>query len=282
MSPPARLAWLVCAALLAVPTTAEARPRRDDRPWGRGILMPNLGVGAGFSSSLSVVSIGLGVNYFLANGFAVGLGLSDTIFIYSRSLRADFPGIEDQVSTNLFRVMPQLQYVFLRNRWFSPYAFAGVGPVFLNHGGGTVGEWTAGPGAYIGLGGPVYLDVGVGFSARFPQDKCNDAFVYNGQVVLDACSFRWGPRIGFVLAFGGRSSSSPPPRRAPRSSPPPQQTWEEPAPPPRADPEPVEPVEPATPPAPVSEPEPVEAPAPMSEPAPEPAAAPTPASTPDQ
>ncbi|MEZ4454556.1 MAG: hypothetical protein R3B09_34205, partial [Nannocystaceae bacterium] len=228
------------------------------------------------------------VNYFLANGFAVGLGLSDTIFIYSRSLRAEYPGIEDQVATNLFRVMPQLQYVFLRNRWFSPYAFAGVGPVFLNNGGGTVGEWNAGPGAYIGLGGPVFLDVGVGFSARFPQSKCDDAFTYMGAVALDACSFRWGPRIGFVLAFGaGRSSAAP---RRQRSAPPPQptQTWEEPAPPPRTYEEPAPPPSPYEAPAtapegPVAPPEEVptdDAPAPLEPEAPEaPESAP---STPDQ
>ena len=246
---------LALAALLLLPADAAARGRGpDDRPWGRGVLLPSIGAGASFSSYLSTVSIGLGASYFVANGLAFGLSVTDTVFIYSRGLRAEYPGIADQVTTNMVRVMPSLQYVFWRGRRFAPYVFGGAGPVFLNHGGGTVGEWSAGPGAFIGLGGPVFLDLGVGFSARFPKDKCDAAFYYSGPdaegQVLDACSFRWGPRIGLVLAFGGggrrqRAEAPPPERPAPRA-------WEEPA-PPRDEPipavaEPLPPAEAAPPP----------------------------------
>ncbi len=238
---------LLLAASLLAPATAEAR-RRDDRPWGRGVLLPSIGAGASFSSYLSTVSLGLGASYFVANGLAFGLSVSDTVFIYSRGLRTEYPGIADQVATNMVRVMPTLQYVFWRGHRFAPYVFGGVGPVFFNHGGGTVGEWTAGPGAFIGLGGPVYLDLGIGFSARFPIEKCNDAFYYDGPnaagQVIDACSFRWGPRIGFVLAFGGgrrRAAAEPPPE--PHHQPAPR-TWEEPA---IAEPPPAPPAEPAAP-----------------------------------
>ena len=213
------LPYAVALALLGVTSTADARPPDDgNRPWRRGILMPSVGLGAGFTSNLTQVHLGLGASYFVANGLAFGLGVSDTIFIFSQDFRATYPGIEDQVATNMVRIMPTARWVFWRNRWFSPYVFGGAGPVFLNHGGGTVGEWNAGPGAYIGLGGPVFLDLGVGFSARFPREKCDEAFYYNGPSaagqVIDACSFRWGPRIGLVLAFGGGRSSGRSRRRA--------------------------------------------------------------------
>lgn len=235
---------LLLATSLLAPATAEAG-RRDDRPWGRGVLLPSIGAGASFSSYLSTVSLGLGASYFVANGLAFGLSVSDTVFIYSRGLRTEYPGIADQVATNMVRVMPTLQYVFWRGHRFAPYVFGGVGPVFFNHGGGTVGEWTAGPGAFIGLGGPVYLDLGIGFSARFPIEKCNDAFYYDGPnaagQVIDACSFRWGPRIGFVLAFGGgRRRAAPEPPPEPHDQPAPR-TWEEPPPAAVAEPTPAEP-----------------------------------------
>ncbi|MEZ4382239.1 MAG: hypothetical protein R3A79_12885 [Nannocystaceae bacterium] len=260
----------LAVAALGLTSTADARAPHDggDRPWKRGILMPSVGLGAGFSSTLTQVQIGLGASYFVANGLAFGLNVSDTIFIFSQDFRATYPGIEDQVATNMLRVMPTARWVFWRNRWFSPYVFGGAGPVFLNHGGGTVGEWNAGPGAYIGLGGPVFLDLGVGFSARFPREKCDEAFYYNGPdaagQVIDACSFRWGPRIGLVLAFGGGRSSRRARRRpAPPPEPAPAQTWEEeqqPPPPTWVEPEP--PAEPTPPP----EPAPVE---PAPEPVPE-------------
>ncbi len=227
------VAFAVSFAMLGV-STAEARETGEtggQRPWGRGIFMPSIGLGAGFQPSYTQLSLSIGGSYFVAKGLALGLGVSDTIFIFSQDFRATYPGIEKQVATNMLRVMPNLRYVFWRNRRFSPYVQGGVGPVFLNHGGGTIGEWNAGPGAYIGLGGPVFLDLGVGFSARFPRETCDRAFFYDspdvaGQVI-DACSFRWGPRLGLVVAFGGSRSSRrrrrvpPPQRSAPQVSEPP-------------------------------------------------------------
>jgi len=236
--------------------------------------MPSVGLGGGFSANLTQLSIGLGASYFVANGLALGLSVTDTVFIFSQDFRAAYPGIEDQVATNMLRIMPSLRYVFWRNRRFSPYVHGGAGPVFLNHGGGMVGEWNAGPGAYIGLGGPVFLDLGVGFSARFPKETCDAGFYYNGPdaagQVIDACSFRWGPRIGLVLAFGGSRASAP--RRSREERQPPQQTWEEPA---------IE-VAPAPAPAPEAAPvEPAAAPAPEVAPTPAPeTAAPVPETVP--
>lgn len=228
---------LTAALALAAPQSAEAAPRRDDRPWGRGLAVPSFGIGAGgLFSDIANVSFGLGFNYFIINGLSVGLSFSDTILIYRSTIRAQYPGIEDALPTNIFSITPNVQYVFYRSPRFSPYVGAGVGPVFFNHGGGVHGRWTAGPGVYINVVGPLFIDVGIGFSGMFPSDACNEAWTYTpstdtGSVVLDVCSFQWGPRIGPVLAFGGgrkarqrrrereQQRSEPPPYYEPATNP---------------------------------------------------------------
>ncbi|MCA9710292.1 MAG: outer membrane beta-barrel protein, partial [Myxococcales bacterium] len=210
----------LAALALAWSSPADAAPR--DRPWGRGISVPSFGLGAGgFFSDVANVGFGLGFGYFIVNGLSVGLGFSDTILIYRSTIKAQYPGIQDGLPTNIFSITPRLQYVFFRSSRFSPYVSAGVGPVFFNHGGGTHGQWGAGPGVYINVWGPLYLDVGIGFSGMFPSDRCNDAWTYQsttGAVALDVCSFQWGPRIGPVLAFGGRRRAEQ--RRRDREPPP--------------------------------------------------------------
>lgn len=171
--------------------------------------MPSFGLGFGYSQDLVSLSFGVGGSYFVANGFSFGLHVDDEVLLYSKSLKGDLPDLENQIPTNVFSLTPVAQWVFLRRPRFSPYIFAGLGPVFLNNDNGVFGHWTAGPGAYVGLGGPVWLDLGVGFSGLFPTDACNDTFEYQPGAgldpvpVLDYCSFRWGPRVGIVLALGG-------------------------------------------------------------------------------
>lgn len=210
------------AVALAIVTTfataASAAPSRDGRPWGRGTMQPTFGLGLGLGRDATHLAFGLGFRYFVVGGLGVGLSLSDSITIFSSSLKADFPGVNKQIPTNTFRITPSLQYVFYRSRWFSPYAHAGVGPAIFNNGGGVVGNWVAGPGAYIGIGGPVYLNVGVDFSSMFPRSTCDRAYRYESAAALvqfeGYCGFRWGPTIGLVVAFGGgrnRRRESPPP-----------------------------------------------------------------------
>jgi hypothetical protein len=120
----------------------------------------------------------------------------------------------------MLELTPTLQYVFFRSRRFSPFVYGGVGPVFFNHGAGTHGQWVAGPGVSINVAGPLYVNLGVGFSGLFPTGRCNDALTYQPEdptvpgVLLDLCSFRWGPQVGMVLAFGGGRGRErrPPPR----------------------------------------------------------------------
>jgi hypothetical protein len=235
----------LCAGVLW-PADAAARTDERGRPFARGTFQPSLGLGASFGGPLAVMHLGLGARYFVVHGLGPGLEVSDTILVYGPQTRAQFPGIERQLPTNIVRILPSLQWVFVRTRWFSPYVLGGAGPVFYNHGGGTVGEWMAGGGAFIGLGGPVFVDLGVGFSGVFPRETCRAAFTYQseaGGAELDACSFSWGPRLGLALAFGvGGDSGRRRKTRAP--PPPPERGWEAPVPeppPPASEPSPEPP-----------------------------------------
>lgn len=273
------------AIVTAFALPASAAPSRQARPWGRGTMQPTLGLGLGLGRDATHLGFGLGFRYFVVGGLGVGLSLSDSITIFSSSLKADFPGVNKQIPTNTFRITPSLQYVFYRSRWFSPYAHAGVGPAIFNNDGGVVGHWVAGPGAYIGIGGPVYLNVGVDFSSMFPRGKCDRAYRYQdaaGTVQFEGyCGFSWGPNIGLVVAFGGgrnRRRAPPPPPDNPMPDaiepepvrgfdpvPPPEPVPSEPVP---SEPVPSEPVppEPVGPPEPVAPPEAVAPPEPVAPP----------------
>jgi len=258
-------AALASTVALAWPGEAAAAPR-DDRPWGRGVLRPTFGLSPWglFNQDVASLSFGLGFNYFIVNGLSLGLGVSDTIFIYRSAYKARYPGIDTQLPTNMLEVTPTLQYVFFRSRRFSPYVYGGVGPVFFNHGAGTHGQWVGGPGVYINVTGPLYVSLGVGFSGLFPGGRCNEALTYQpedplGQgVLLDLCSFRWGPQVGMVVAFGGGGASRE--RRRERER--------EPAPPPTPASNPLDEAVPPTPEAPSEADPPIEDTAPAPEPDP--------------
>ena len=257
---------LVAAALW--PAEAAARPlslQPDDRPWTRGTLMPSFGLGGSFySRGGGNLLVAAGLSYFFVNNLAVGLQLRNFTTFLGSYYKETFPGIEKQIPTNEFSLIPGMTAVLYRSYRFSPYVSAGVGPVFLNHKHGVVGEWNAGPGVLIGLGRRLALDLGVSFSMRFPDAKCDRAFTYGDGPPLDACGFRWGIRAGLVFGFGvGRQHNPPPPPPQNNYSAPPETSpgYAEPAPPPAYEPAPT----------PTAEPETV----PPAGPAPTPAAPPT-------
>ncbi len=217
---------LVFAALL-LPSTVMARPfslQPDDKPWSSGTLMPSFGLGGSFSrgggGNLLVAG---GVSYFLVNNLALGMQLRNFTTFLPSSYKRDFPGIEKSIPTNEFSMIPGLTVMLFRSYGFTPYIHAGVGPVFLNHKRGVLGEWNAGPGFLIGLGRRIAVDLGVTFSMRFPGEKCQDAFTYNGPttVIFNACGLRWGIRAGLVFGFGVGRKRNPPPQPPPESYPPP-------------------------------------------------------------
>jgi hypothetical protein len=221
--------------VLNLPATAAARPlarEPDDRPWGRGTLMPSFGLGGSFGSrgggSLLVAG---GLTYFVVNNLGLGLSLRNFTTFLPPSLKSEFPGIEKQIPTNEFSLIPGLTVILYRSYRFSPYISGGVGPVFLNHKRGVVGEWNAGPGVLIGLGRMLAVNLGVNFSMRFPGERCDAAYSYGtgaAAVSFNSCGIRWGIQAGLVFGFGvGRKRNPPPPQPDPVYTPAP---YPEPAP----------------------------------------------------
>ncbi len=281
------------AALALALALAATDAAADDKPFPRGTISGSLGLGGSFGRGrdLNTLSFGAGFLYFLWGGQwnSLGLGLSvdDSVLLYSNAIKSSIAGIEKQTATNIFRITPKAQFTIVRTRWFTPYVIGGVGPTFYNNKGGVGGHWIAGPGAFIGVGGPVFIDVGVNFTGMFPSGHCKDAFRLNGggPPVLDPtpCGFSWFPRVGLTLAFGvggsgrgdrkrkRRGHKDPPPwEPSPQLEPPPE-VEAQPAPAPQEPPAP-----PASPIAPTPTPENVPPPA-EPDPAPpaQPAAAPT-------
>jgi len=244
--------------VLNLPATAAARPlarEPDDRPWGRGTLMPSFGLGGGFSrGGGGSLLVGGGLTYFVVNNLGLGLSLRNYTTFLSSTTKALYPGIDKQIPTNEFSLIPGLTVVLYRSYRFSPYISGGVGPVFLNHKRGVVGEWNAGPGVLIGLGRMAALNLGINFSSMFPSARCDDAYRYGSgaaAIVFNSCGLRWGIQGGLVFGFGvGRKRNNPQP-------PPPGATY---VPPPDPAPEPY----PAPIPPPASEP--AVAPVPTAEP----------------
>jgi len=268
------------AGALLWPSMAAARPFSllpDDKPWTSGTLMPSFGLGGSFyRGGGGNLLVAAGLNYFFVNNLAVGLNLRNFTTFLPSYYKMDFPGIEKQIPTNEFSMIPGLTVMLYRSFRFTPYIYGGVGPVFLNHKRGVVGEWNAGPGFLIGIGRRMALDIGVNFSMRFPGEKCDAAYSYNGSggnaVFFGACGIRWGIRAGLVFGFGvGRQKHAAPPPQDPYSTPSAQ-----PAPPPGYPP-------PSPGYAPPTTPEPTPAPTPIAPPpegeGPGPSTTPAPAET---
>jgi hypothetical protein len=197
---------------------AELRPRRLFSRGGGGSLL-----------------VAAGLSYFVVNNLGFGLSLRNFTTFLPASLKADFPGIEKQIPTNEFSVIPGVTVVLYRSFRFSPYIAGGVGPVFLNHKRGVVGEWNAGPGVLIGLGRMLALSLGVSFSMRFPGDRATPPTATPAtprQCSSSACGLRWGINGGLVFGFGvGRKRNPPPPPEDPTYAPAPEpEPYPEPAP----------------------------------------------------
>lgn len=271
------LALLVALA----PAAASARPfstQPDDRPWGRGTLMPSFGLGGSFNrGGGGSLLLGAGLTYFAVNNLGVSLNLRNITTFLPSSLKTEFPGIHKAIPTNEFTITPGLLFVLYRSLRFSPYIHGGVGPVFFNHGRGVVGEWVAGPGFLIGLGRRLAINIGVNFSSRFPKDKCEGAYEYQGQpVFINPCGFRFGVNVGLVFGIGVGRQRREPDDEYPTYQPPPdppQSTYPEPQPPPSYAPPPSEPAPSEPPPA--YGPPPPEAPPAGTQPVPEASPPPT-------
>jgi hypothetical protein len=213
-----RGAWL--AFLVTLAGAREAVAADEPLPWARDTLAPGVAIGVGPTPDVTSLSFGVGLDYFVGRGFSLGLHVHDELLVYSPSLRGRLPDIESQLPTNMLYVVPTARWVFFRRFRFSPYVFAGIGPAFLNNDNGVLGHWQAGPSAYIGLVGGLFLDIGVVFSGHFPGTRCDATFVYRPPepsgtpVPVGECAFSWAPKIGLAYAFGFADRRERRPRQA--------------------------------------------------------------------
>jgi hypothetical protein len=139
----------------------------------------------------------------------VGLSFSNAFTIYGEGFASAYTGIRSRSPTWEGDLVPSVLVVPYRSRWFSPYVLGGIGPRFVNNGKPTLAVWQAGAGAFIGLGGPVFLDIGVGFQQAFPRDRCDRAYTFEttetpaALVTLGgACLVTISPRIGLAIGLG--------------------------------------------------------------------------------
>ncbi|MDC0673517.1 hypothetical protein [Nannocystis radixulma] len=283
-----RTVVLTALVALALPVQAARAKSDDQRPFRRGTILPSVALGGSFSRNYGgSLLVGAGASYFVVGGLAVGLHLRNVSTFYSQAYKESVgPTLFAQIPTNEFSLTPSLLWVIYRGERVAPYVSFGLGPVFLNKKRGVLGQWTIGPGVMIRLGGLAWLDLGVGISMRFTNDRCQRAYTFvegDYSYYPDyACSFTWGFRGGIVFGIGGRRQAQPPSRPSPppsyesqpASSYPPPQSYPPPAQPvPSASPPPATtpPVgtPPETPPTPASPPPaPVESPSPANPPAP--------------
>ncbi|HEY0136318.1 MAG TPA: hypothetical protein VGB85_19670, partial [Nannocystis sp.] len=116
---PLTLSLASLVAVLAVPQQADARPLSlipDDRPWSRGTLMPSFGLGGSFGSrGGGSLLIGAGLNYFFVNNLSVGLNLRNFTTFLPPGLKSEFPGIERQIPTNEFSMIPGMTAILYRS-----------------------------------------------------------------------------------------------------------------------------------------------------------------------
>jgi len=236
-----RLALPLALSLVALtPAVASAKPfslQPDDKPWGRGTLMPSIALGGSFNrGGGGSLLVGAGLTYFVVNNLGLRLHLTNFTTFLPQAFKD--AGTDKLIPTNEFSLTPGVMVVLYRNYRFSPYIHAGVGPVFLNHKRGVVGEWSAGPGFLIGITRRFALNLGISFSSRFPSDKCETAYnVNNIAYNYNPCGFRWNINVGLVFGFGvGRQRRDPdqyqPPPPYQPAEPPPSSTYPPPESPP--------------------------------------------------
>lgn len=278
-------ASIVVIALVALAAPSTALASDDDRPFGRGTILPSVALGGSFSRNYGgSLLVGAGASYFVAGGLALGLHLRNVSTFYSSGFKNELGRAFEQVPTNELSLMPSALWVLARNRVFAPYITAGVGPVFLNKQRGTLGQWTAGPGFLIGVGGSFFIDLGISFGMRFSADRCDRAYTFRdpdtgASFVNDAaCSFTVGFRGGIVFGLGGRRQPRVRPSPPPSYTSPPASTYPAPAsyPAPESPPPAESPVSSDSPPPSAAQPadsagEPARSPPPAPAPAPAPA-----------
>lgn len=185
------------------------RGKKGNGRWGfsQDMIWPRVGLGASFGSFNHTIGIGVGATYMFWFGIGLGLDFDDTITIFRDRAKAEFPGIEKDLPTNVAELTPHLQWIMLPGFNFTPYVRAGVGPVFYNNDLGTLGQWKTSAGFMFRIRGRLFVDLGATVSAQFPDARFREVWTYQDQPPLcgisdETCSLQIAPRIGLSFGFG--------------------------------------------------------------------------------
>lgn len=201
---------LVLAGLLASTPVAAAPTRPVARaganasqgPRPLGVIRRNggeLGLFADTSiaSSLTLVGFGLRGGWFARESLEIGAELQGALLLASTTEPSQRPRAGDP--TTAFRFTPLLRWLPLRNEVFAASLLVGVGPAVFGSGGGVLAHAVAAPGAWVRLGGRIWLDLAIRFSLTFPGPRCRAAF--SGPAAPGFCELQFGPQLGLLVVF---------------------------------------------------------------------------------
>lgn len=208
---PLVLAFVLAFALAGAPAAAASEPAttasapifaspapldatREPVAFRRGAGELGLFADASIASELTLLSAGVRGGYFVRAGLEIAAELQATWLMPPRGVAtratADEPGAA-------FRLTPLIRWMPLRTDSFAPYLLAGAGPTVLGR--AVLGHVLAAPGAFVHLGGRVWLDLAIRFTRGFPGARCRAAF--SSQAAPGFCEFQFGPQLGLVAAF---------------------------------------------------------------------------------
>lgn len=176
------------------------------RDWTRKTGMATFGGTIGLPRGMTTIGIRAAAGYFVADGLEIGGEISDTILVWNTALTSQLMDLNMRAPTQAIQVAATLRYVPLRRSGFSAYLLAGLGPTFLDKGGGVIAHVFLTPGALIRLGGRVHLNLGFRFTQPFPVATCEQAFssaVGANEIPAHSfCEYGFGPAIGVTFVLG--------------------------------------------------------------------------------
>ncbi len=174
--------------------------------WTKRTGSATVGGAVGLPRGMTTIGIRAAAGYFVIDGLEVGGEVSDTILVWNTALTSQLMDLNMRVPTQAIQVAATLRYVPLRRPGFSAYLLTGVGPTFLDKGGGVIAHVFLTPGALIRLGGKVHLNLGFRFTQPFPVKTCEDAFAtVAGAEDIPAhsfCEYGFGPTVGVTFVLG--------------------------------------------------------------------------------
>jgi hypothetical protein len=184
----------------AAPAGADVSEGRRVRPTGairRNGGELGLFADTSIASSLTLVGFGIRGGWFARESLEIGAELQGALLLASPTEPSQRPRAGDP--TAAFRFTPLLRWLPLRSEVFAASLLLGVGPAVFGSGGGVLGHAVAAPGAWVHLGGRVWLDLAIRFSLSFPGPRCRAAFA--APAAPGFCELQFGPQLGVLVVF---------------------------------------------------------------------------------